>query len=77
MTPWIADRMVTEVERDFRQAAEAHRRAAAARARRRPPHRPWPQQVSVWCGYRLIGVGARLVRPALVPGPPAPARAAG
>jgi hypothetical protein len=58
MTPWCAGKLI---EQRTNELVAAHRRTGG------PRHRQ-AGRISVWCGYRMINLGSRLLRPALVAG---------
>ncbi len=69
MHPWVAMRLYEHKAMAFRAEAEARRTGSEASYARPPASRRIAETVSVWCGYRMIGLGSRLLRPALAKAP--------
>jgi hypothetical protein len=70
MGPWTARIMADERMADLRADALRSGRYAAAHGGQvarsaRPGASRW-QHVSEWAGYKMIGIGCRLARPAVV-----------
>jgi hypothetical protein len=72
MTPWCADKLIEQRTADLvrsaaggRLAGPRHQRAGGTIADRRGLG---GARLSEWCGYRMINLGSRLLRPALVAG---------
>jgi hypothetical protein len=68
MTPWCAGKLIEQRTEDLAAAAGGGRRRANA-ADLEPGRRGRvAERLSVWCGYRMINLGSRILRPALVAG---------
>ena len=66
MSPWIASRLVDQRMDEQRTVAAARRASVAAGHDRVRPVVSIHQRISVWCGYRMINLGSRLMRPVLL-----------
>jgi hypothetical protein len=68
MSTWSTTRQA-EYERQDRRRRAADRRAwAQGGGGRHGARGSVPERISAWCGYRLINLGCRLLRPALLTG---------
>jgi hypothetical protein len=70
MNSWTAWGVAKQRVVELRQSEAGHGRGASLRAGLDAPKaeaRPW-QAISAWLGYRMINVGCRLARPAVVAG---------
>jgi hypothetical protein len=68
MSPWYADKLVEQRMQDLGRAGAGWCRSATGTSRGPDPTGWVGGRLSVWCGYRMINLGSRLLRPALLAG---------
>jgi hypothetical protein len=66
VNPWCEGRIIEQRMQDLKVAGAGRRRRADSMGRGAQSPGRAGARVTVWCGYRLINLGSRLLRPALL-----------